>query len=40
MVDDLMGNASIVLQDIEVLGAAGLGDFLRDGLCLSLAMPT
>lgn len=32
MVNDLVRNAAIVLQDIEILGAAGLGNLLRDGL--------
>jgi len=32
MVNNLVGNATVVLQDIEVLGTAGLGDLLRDGL--------
>jgi hypothetical protein len=39
VVNDLVRNASIVLQDIEILGAGGLGDLLRDGLCTAwLAM--
>ena len=32
MVNNLVGNATVVLEDIEVLGTAGLGDLLRDGL--------
>lgn len=32
MTNNLVRNCSIVLQDIEILGAAGLGDLLRDGL--------
>lgn len=36
MVNDLVRNASIVLQDIEILGADGLGDLLRDGLAYIL----
>jgi hypothetical protein len=32
MVNDLVRNAAVVLQDIEVLGATGLGDLLCDGL--------
>lgn len=32
MFNDLVRNASIVLQDIEIHGAGGLGNFLRDGL--------
>lgn len=32
VVNDLVGNASIVLQDVVVLGTAGLGDPLRHGL--------
>lgn len=32
MVNNLVGNATVVLQDIEVLGTASLGDLLCDGL--------
>lgn len=32
MVNDLVRNASIVLQDVEVPGTAGFGDLLRNGL--------
>lgn len=32
MTNDLVRNCSIVLQDIEILGTAGLGNLLRDGL--------
>lgn len=32
MTNNLVRNCSIVLQDIEILGAAGFGDLLRDGL--------
>lgn len=32
MTNNLVRNCSIVLQDIEILGAAGLGNLLRDGL--------
>lgn len=32
MVDDLVSNAPVVLQDVKVRGAAGLGDLLRNGL--------
>lgn len=39
MINDLVRNASIVLQDIEIFGADGLGNLLRDGLGTSwLAM--
>lgn len=32
MIDYLVRYATIVLKDVEVLGAGGLGDLLRDGL--------
>ena len=32
MVNNLVRNATIVLQDIEILSTASLGDLLRDGL--------
>jgi hypothetical protein len=32
MVNDLVRNAPVVLQNVEVLGTASLSDFLRDGL--------
>jgi hypothetical protein len=28
VVNDLVGNSTVVLQDVEVLGAASLGDLL------------
>jgi len=32
MVNDLVSNSPVVLQNIEVLGTASLGDLLRHGL--------
>lgn len=32
VVNDLVSNASVVLQDVVILSAAGLGDPLRHGL--------
>lgn len=32
MVDNLVRNAAVVLQDIEILCATSLGNLLRDGL--------
>lgn len=32
MVDDLVGNAAVVLQDVKVLGPGDLGHFLCHGL--------
>lgn len=32
MVNDLVCNTAVVLQDVEVLGAADLGDLLGHGL--------
>jgi hypothetical protein len=33
MVNNLVRNAAIVLQNVEIHGAAGFGDILRDWLC-------
>lgn len=33
MVNDLVRNASVVLEDVEVRGAAGESDLFCDGLC-------
>ena len=39
MINNLVGDAAVVLQDVEVHGASGLSDLLRDGLRIWLALP-